>query len=234
MTDKLKLVDQTKFKSEGNQNKRNGQEIEKEFLRFVDQTITAKSTYDRMNKFSKSTGEHRPDSSRNLRMITMHFSTGRQQSLNPTYAKQIDRVFGAFKSWYLSMNNQLLGHRFNKRIHLQPFVFAFLDVEGTRQRNPAHHFTNPHIHALLLLNPKTVDVFDRLASKNRLNRSDDPRIDKIAIEPVREGSNSVKTLASYASKFARLQLRQDRGFDAYRIYPDVDTGYHRFVEKVAA
>jgi hypothetical protein len=132
------------------------------------------------------------------------------------------------------MNNQLLGHRFNKRIHLQPFVFAFLDVEGTRQRNPAYHFTNPHIHALLLLNPKTVDEFDRLVSENRLTRSDDSRIDKVTIETVREGSDSVKTLASYASKFARLQLKLDRGFDAYRIYPDVDTGYHRFVEKIAA
>lgn len=234
MKNKWKLIEQVSSKENKHKSIQKLQSIEKEFLRFVEQTIMAKATYDGLNNVPKIGKVRRPDITKTLRMITMHFSAGRHQSLNPTYAKQVDRIFGAFKSWYLSMNNQLLGSRFNKRIQLQPLVFAFLDVEGTRQRNPAYHFTNPHIHALLLLNPKTVAMFEHLVSDHRLSRSDDPRIDKVTIEPVREGSGNVATLASYTSKFARLQLKQDRGFDAYRIYPDVDTGYHRFVEKIAA
>ena len=53
MTEKLKVIEQISSKENKHKSTQKLQRIEKEFLKFVEQTINAKSTYDGLNNVQK-------------------------------------------------------------------------------------------------------------------------------------------------------------------------------------
>jgi hypothetical protein len=143
-------------------------------------------------------------------------------------------IFSAFKSWYLSICRKLLGPRFHKKPNLQPFVMAFLDVEGSRYGKAAKAFEIPHIHALMLLHPKVVGDFLTLIPAMTLTCADDPRIGKIEIRPFKDDGRGLAPIMTYAAKYSRATFSDSRHETLWEIYPDLKTerlAFYREVQK---
>ncbi|MCC2096238.1 MAG: hypothetical protein KDJ29_05075 [Hyphomicrobiales bacterium] len=158
---------------------------------------------------------------RHLHFVTFHVRPGAYGAKDGFSSYNAQPIFAAFKSWYLSMCRNLLGPKFNKKPLLQPFIMAFLDVEGSRYGQAAKAFEIPHIHALMLVHPKVENGFKALMGSARLVCTEDPRISKVEIEPFKDDGRGSAPIMTYAAKYPRSIIENPRHETPWWCYPDV-------------
>lgn len=166
---------------------------------------------------------------RHLYLVTILFQHGLGAANDGKSPSQTSYLFDSiYKGWYLSVCEKLLGPRFHKKPIRQPFSMAFLDVEGSRHHQAASAFQIPHIHALLLIQPTSADRFRRLMENGMLTMISDPRISTIDIQPFRDQGHAAKPMMTYAAKYARETIANDRLDKAWSAYPDLDADLYPF------
>ena len=192
------------------------------------------NTFERKARFDLYPAKEIPDLSahyeRHLYFVTFHVRPNNYSARDGVSSYNAQPIFAAFKSWYLTVCEELLGPKFNKKPMQQPFTMAFLDVEGSRYGKAAKAFDIPHIHALMLTHPKVMDKFRALVKSNILTLSKDPRIGKIDIEPFVDDGRGPEPLLTYAAKYPRLEISKARHEMTLWTYPDLTPDKFRFLQ----
>lgn len=152
----------------------------------------------------------------NLFFISMTMDRGQTQG----WRTKPNIVFDPLARWYFDLSRDAFGNNLNRKRRLQPVMYAFLDVEGTRRSmtkliaahggdettRPRHapnrgyellHAEVPHIHAVMITDPSQGNEFRKrvLISRQHCYR-------EIADIELRwfDPTKSVEQLISYCMK----------------------------------
>jgi hypothetical protein len=75
------------------------------------------------------------------------------------------RIWGDFGRFYMRICSQIIGNNWNRKRWLQPVVYAFIDVSGTRRNRPSIiKSVVPGIHAVWCVPPRMKSKFQDLLS----------------------------------------------------------------------
>lgn len=125
-----------------------------------------------------------------------------------------------FRRLYFSISKYLLNNNLNRKRAQQPLTYAFVDYEGSRVRNSdALHNSMPHIHALMLLNPKHLDLFNSLLAERKLQVWM-PSIRRLEVDCFDPTKGDLLTLASYCMKgYEQTPVNYSKREDLWALLP---------------
>lgn len=127
--------------------------------------------------------------------------------------------------FYNLFSRSLIGRDFMKEKYqsLLPFVFACVDIEGTRYGRSIDEIKNAHIHSLWVFRPgdrvRFEEFIDRWRSKRELQCFDFDQIDSQWVTNLASLSDSSTGLGTYLTKFVAMNTRDVRVQEDIQIWP---------------
>lgn len=171
----------------------------------------------------------------NLYFIT--FAIGREHVLGWRTKPEI--VFKPVNEWYWALSKGAYRNNLNRKRHLQPRMYAFLDVEGTkrskkigdvaglnpitdlrRERNGGFELLRaeaPHVHGIMFVNPDGDDEFRKRLHISRLHCHRD--IADIDIQRFDPKHTLVNTVGYCMKGYMQLPSSYVFANDCYQVYP---------------
>lgn len=156
---------------------------------------------------------------KHLFLETVHFRFSNNNITKHTINRYANRAFRSYRKHFIHIQKLLLGQRFNKKIESQSLSIAALDVAGTRKHKHNNGYSLPHIHALWLVPPDSLDQFN-LYRKSPNMLKGHPEIDSVDFEPFDKQRKGIDSMCTYVMKFARKHLESNLIDRTYEIYPD--------------
>ncbi|MDH4992092.1 hypothetical protein QEZ48_14830 [Aquamicrobium lusatiense] len=201
----------------------------REFNNFINKLYMLKYYFD-------NGGEEIPYSKdyfeKHLFFITMHFKSGIYSAKNSSSIYNSKPLFDGFKLWFLMLVENALGKRAGQSIKHQPLTMAYLDVEGTAWGNAAEVFQTPHLHAVMLLHPKKRDEFASYLESDEALKFRETFVSKIDVIPFTDDGRGIAPVLTYAAKYARNQMANQRFDWLFEAYPSVSEFSYPFYKKL--
>ena len=131
-----------------------------------------------------------------------------------------------FRGRYIDICKASLGPRFSRKRKIQPEVFSFIDVSGTKYGTKTIQNANdsPHIHAIMIVHPSQSKWWSNKSNVESIRSilSNRQSIESIDFSRVKDG-NDIGYLTGYAAKYYTANFKQPQISDElFKIYPDVN------------
>lgn len=165
---------------------------------------------------------------KNLYLITTQFAPNQFSAKDAFSSYNSQPLFDSFKAWYLNTVHKVMGEKSRKQTKLQPFAISFLDVEGTAQGQAASVFQVPHLHTCLLTRPENQKKFEEFFLSQEPKLFKNNNIIKVEIQQFKDDGRGIEPMLTYASKYARQQIKNPRIPMLLQSYPDVDAKHYPF------
>ncbi|MAF49262.1 MAG: hypothetical protein CMM10_13460 [Rhodospirillaceae bacterium] len=161
---------------------------------------------------------------------------------DPIHAKSLLK---SFENGYARLTNgkYILGNNYQRKHHLKPVTWAWLDYPFTKWKrttdgltgfqkmklNRGHPETTPHVHSIMLIHPNTLERFETLGAigLKKVFRKVDPRVMTTDLQV----ETDVKTRVKYSSALMKYPRPELQDQDLYIVLPDPDVIYKSKTER---
>jgi len=130
-----------------------------------------------------------------------------------------------FRGRYIDICKASLGSRFSRKFKIQPEVFSFVDVAGSKYGPKKLQNINdsPHIHAVMIVHPSQIEWWSKNSNVELIRSilSNHRSIESMDFSRVKDGDD-IGHVAGYAAKYFTANFNQPQISDElFKIYPDV-------------